>query len=106
MIQSFHDQVSIRFVRHGPADHTACIQIHHHRQIAPALACPDKGNITAPNLIWLFHIKLLIQPVWDIQSLHGGMFISMRPRLLTDQPQLGHQSADFEATYVNAQFGQ
>ena len=53
MIQGLNNQVRICRIRHRPADHATGTQVQHRSQIAPALASPDIGNVTTPNLIRL-----------------------------------------------------
>ena len=60
------------------------------------------GDITTPDLVRPFYCKLPVQMVRDIRSFNGGLFVGMRGWLLTDQPQLAHQSSYFEATDDNA----
>ena len=58
MLQSLYHQVRVSVVWHRPADHAAGAQVQYHSQITPALPGLDVGDITAPDLIRLLHIKL------------------------------------------------
>ena len=60
------------------------------------------GDVATPDLVGLLYRKLTIQMIRDIRSLNGGLFVGMRAWLLTDQPQLAHQSSYLEATDDNA----
>ncbi|AMQ90060.1 hypothetical protein ASQ50_15935 [Marinobacter sp. LQ44] len=60
------------------------------------------GDVATPDLVGLLYRKLTIQMIRDIRSLNGGLFVGMRAWLFTDQPQLAHQSSNFEATDDNA----
>jgi len=60
------------------------------------------GDVTTPDLVRPFYCKLPVQVVRDIWSFNGSLLVGMRAWLLTDQPQLAHQSSNFKATNDNA----
>jgi|TARA_Y100001951_G_scaffold101793_1_gene107266 hypothetical protein len=46
---------------HCPAYWLAGEQIDYHSQISPAIACPDKAHIAAPDLIWCCNGELPVE---------------------------------------------
>lgn len=56
-------QLRRHFWRHGPAHNLAGIKIHDGRQIQPAAAGADVGDVTDLSLIWPLNVKLTIQDV-------------------------------------------
>lgn len=49
--QGIADQLRRHALEHGPAQHRARVQAHHHRQIQPALVGADISDVTPPILI-------------------------------------------------------
>lgn len=94
------------------------------RAVARCLACtrsaqPGRPVAAAGSILNLLHYALAMavrtssalvghwrpwqcEVVRNINPLHRGLFIGMSARLLADQPQLLHQTADFEATNYRA----
>jgi len=81
-----------------PAEHTDPIL----QPDSPSLTATDVCDITTPDLIGLLYRKPMIQVVRNIWPFNGGLFVSVRARLLTDQPQLTHKSSNLKATDDNA----
>ena len=69
--QGAQRQILINLSCKCPADHLAAVQVDHHRQMQPALACPDAGHINTPDPVWLRYIKLSVEMV-------GGQRIALQ----------------------------
>ena len=48
---------------HGPADHTAAVQIDPDRQVPPTRCCPEIGDVTSPAAVGCKGRKVLLQEV-------------------------------------------
>ncbi len=70
----------------------------------PASLRPDIGNVAAPDLVRCIDHKLSIQMVGDVDALRRRLLVGMTARLLADDTQLFHQTAELEATYRDAIF--
>ena len=64
------------------------------------------GDVTTPSLIGPVYRELAGQVVRDIRSFDRGLLVSVRAWLLTDQPQLAHQTSNLEAPDDNAFFAE
>ncbi len=56
------------------------------------------SDVATPDLVGPLYCKLTIQVVRDIRPFNGGLLVSVRTWLLTDQPQLAHKASNLEAT--------
>ena len=84
-----------------PGDSTG-IEVHHHRQIQPALTRRDVGDVSRPTLVRRLGFEVLLQ-----QVLRNGMRpITVRgdleaPLGTSPKPLQAHQTCDFVASYAN-----
>lgn len=105
-IKGFHHQISIRLIGQSPTNHPPSTEIEYHRQVMPATAGPDVGDITAPSVVGLRNCKLTRQQIRDVWSLIRCRFIGMRAWLLRYQTRFFHQATYLESTNLMPQLTQ
>lgn len=83
---------------HGPAHYFSGEQVQHHRQIEPATACANVGDVAGPCLVGLVRTELALQYVvcnGQAMATVGGVRELAPPA--RSQPVRGHQGACFVA---------
>ena len=62
-VQGADRQALLHAIADGPADHPARMQIENDRQIDPAFARPDMGDVARPFLVGMARSEVLLQKV-------------------------------------------
>ena len=62
-VQGADRQILLHPVADGPADHPARMEVQNDRQIDPAFACPDTGDVACPLLVGLARSEVLLQEI-------------------------------------------
>ena len=71
-VEGLQHQCGLHGGAHGPADHTAAVQVDPDGQVPPAVAGADVGDVTGPAAVGSCWAELLLQQVFNHSSSLGA----------------------------------